>query len=271
MKINKVYLIITTILLLLSCKKETKKNTFSSNAESEKTESDNNCLNNRTNTTIVHSCGGGCAVSYTEKNISVVDSLIKVEFDGTSYINEKIEEEFKGNFYINCGNGNKATHVFFENEYKENLLNNNVNSISSSFQIYSDELCSCLKKDKKNEQLGQVPQKRVDRASKEEYTCEKIEVTNTYEEPLYKVCDCIYDFTKCYSLFYENIDNGYKEFLPQKLPTNDTIFFHKNSKIEFKFNNNNVLKIALIEEGAEEFLFKSKSGGTIIEFYEYPP
>ena len=149
----------------------------------------------------------------------------------------------------------------------------NDNSISSSFQVYSDELCSCLRKNKNSEKIAIVPKRQIDKVSREkEYICKEIEVKNSYEEPLYKVCDCIYDdLTKSYLLFYKNIDNVYKEFLPQKLPIQDTVYHHKNNKVEFKFRDNNLLKIALIEEGAEEFLFKSKSDGIIIEFYEYIP
>ncbi len=104
-----------------------------------------------------------------------------------------------------------------------------------------------------------------------EYTCKEIDVSNSYEEPLYKECHCNSDFNKCYSLFYKNIEAGYKEFLLEKLSRKDTVFFRKGNKVEFKFYRGDSLRISIIEEVGEEFLFKNEKNKTVIEFYSYLP
>ncbi len=263
MKINKIYLIIPIALFLISCKEESKTTVTNLKTEIKDVELNNDCLKKRSITSIVHSCGGGCAVSYNEKKVAVADSLIKIEYKGTSYIDEEIEEEFKGSFYIRCNNKNKATNVFFEGNPDENMLDVKVNSISESFQKYSDELCSCIKQSKSFDQVQLI--------TDEGYTCEDIEITNSFEEPMYKICNCNYTFSKCYSFFYSKIDVSYKELLLKQLPQKDTTYIYEQNKIEFQYYKRDSLRISIIEEGAEEFLFKKEYNKTRIEFYVYSP
>ncbi|MCD8418542.1 hypothetical protein J2Q11_12880 [Tenacibaculum finnmarkense genomovar finnmarkense] len=145
MKVSKISLaILLLVIVLISCKKEVKITNTNQKIEVKAIELNYGFLSNRKIKSITHSCGGGCAITYNEKNISIDDFSIKVEYDAITYINERIEEKFSGSFYVKCNPQKKADFVYYKDEPNKNVLDVKVNSISESFQRYSDELCSCI-------------------------------------------------------------------------------------------------------------------------------
>lgn len=107
-------------------------------------ELNNECLNKRTINSVFQTCGGACTIIYNEKKISLVDSLIKIDFDAEMYLYEDLEDTFSGAFFVKCNSQNKAVLIYFEGDEKKDMLKVNVNDTSESFQEYGDELCSCL-------------------------------------------------------------------------------------------------------------------------------
>lgn len=108
------------------------------------------------------------------------------------------------------------------------------------------------------------------------YDCKEIETRETiYEEPLYKICICDYEFLKCYSFFYNNIDDYYKKMLLKSLPEKDTVVYFTPSLFSFTeykiFRRDSIKIIIHVEGGESEYIFKKDSGKTRIEFYAYPP
>jgi|GEM_PF-3538389 len=261
---NKLKLII--LIILFSCKNESSVTNLSASVIFDEIEFNQDCLKNRKIKSITHSCGGGCAITYNEKKVSRLNSSIEVDYNAVTYINEEIDEKFNGSFYIKCNKQNKAYFIFYKDEPNKNILDVEVNSLGSSFQVYSDELCSCTSSNKKPSQKENI---KVEKDFV--YTCKDIEVKNSYEEPLYKTCECDYNLSKCYSIFYKKANYDYKKELLSTLPLKDTIFFTNGSKTEFKFYESDSLRISIIDEGGEELLFKKIDNKTIIEFYYYLP
>ena len=104
------------------------------------------------------------------------------------------------------------------------------------------------------------------------YNCKDIEIKNIYEEPLYKTCECDYDFSKCYSIFYDKSDDYYQKMMLPNLPKKDTIAFFGSVETKYKFYKKDSLNIRIIQDGGEnEYWFKKVNNKTKIEFYAYPP
>jgi hypothetical protein len=258
MKKSKVYYLvtITVILLFLSCKKNNGSITSNFNIDSKQLDLKTNCLENRTVKSIVHSCGGGCAVSYTEKRVLVLDSFIKVKYDGVSYIDEEIEEEYKGVLYIKCNNHNKASNVFFEGDEKENMLDVTVNSISTSFQIYSDELCSCINNSNKIGIEQQVKKK-----------CHEIN-----DEENYIFTDvCEYEKMADFTYLYAQIVKEYDNELLDNLPLRDTLYSTESiPEIQYLVKKDTIKIINTSEGGETIFKIYKKEDNGIIETEKIP-
>ncbi|MCG8894405.1 hypothetical protein G1K73_11695 [Tenacibaculum finnmarkense] len=115
-------------------------------------------------------------------------------------------------------------------------------------------------------------QKEIKSVKTKGYNCKDIEIENIYEEPLYKTCECDYDFSKCYSLFYNDLEDYYKKKLLKNLPKEDIKPSSGFTGTYYKFYKKDSLEITIQEDGgASSYLFKKVKGKTIIECYADAP
>jgi hypothetical protein len=169
----------------------------------------------------------------TEKYVQMTKTFFKKEFG-------LLEEQFKGVYNLNC---ETPFHTIFD--FGDKLL---VREWGTYYYLF----------EKKEEIKG--------------YSCKDIEIKNIYEEPLYKTCECDYDFSKCYSLFYNDLVDYYKKQLLKNLPNKDIKPSSGFTGTYYKFYKKDSIEITIQEDGgASSYLFKKVKGKTIIECYADAP
>ncbi len=93
------------------------------------------------NTSFVHSCGSGCALTYKEINLTKVNSNFQAKLNITMHINEKKSDEYSETYTIECKN--KSVKSVTINGDNENIILNDINGVSDAFKNYANGICCC--------------------------------------------------------------------------------------------------------------------------------
>lgn len=88
----------------------------------------------------VHSCGSGCALTYSERLISKEGNYYILNFEVEMHINEKLSDNYTESYTLLCSDG-KAESML--NDEKEDVFLFEVNNSRYSFKNYADQICSC--------------------------------------------------------------------------------------------------------------------------------
>ena len=174
----------------------------------------------------------------TDKDRENVKLFLKKEFN-------LLESNFKGVYNTNC---ETPFHTIFD--FGDKLL---IREWGTYYYLFE-----------KQEGVKQV--------KFEGYNCKESENQNIYEQPLYKICECDYDFSKCYSIFYEESSQYYQKMLLKNLPEKDVKPSSGFAGTYYKFHKKDSLEIIIQEDGAaSSYLFRKVNGKTIIEHYADAP
>lgn len=90
--------------------------------------------------TFVHSCGSGCAMSYKEIDLKILNNAHEVKLKVTMYVNEEVTDEFFLKYIIDC-NSNMASSMISK-ENGENVFTTGIKEIENVFKEYADKVCS---------------------------------------------------------------------------------------------------------------------------------
>ncbi|MDR7211463.1 hypothetical protein [Flavobacterium piscis] len=140
-KILKLKYLLIILLLNISCKKES--NNQPGTAAEEIPVENSVSKNKEQNASFVVSCGSGCAMTYYEDNVIILETSREVKFKVEMYIDEVLNDTYFETYIFKC-NEEKVSVINLKGK-NDNLLESNLPEIRNNFEEYGNMLCSKYK------------------------------------------------------------------------------------------------------------------------------
>lgn len=199
MKINKSLIMISTLLFITACKKNTENKTQNI-VKYQKSQSLSNSKNEEASVSksFVISCGSGCAMTYIAQNILQDQSTLKVKFKVEMYTNEELSDTYYETYIFYYNNG-KIEKINIEGK-KENILENLLPDAQDSFRVFAADIIH-----NKDFNLSKFEQKRLS------------------NEKRYNLCELPFDFESYYNICNENKKECQNRYPSYAYPENKNI------------------------------------------------